>query len=106
MPFSPAETVSDFKTLFALISAVRRGEYAMPWGALIWVVVGIIYVFSPLDALPDFFFPLGIADDGAMLVFVWTRVHHVLSVFRQAQLQQRTIIEAEVVKPTDKKGEN
>jgi uncharacterized membrane protein YkvA (DUF1232 family) len=34
-----------------------------------WWVVGLtlVYVFSPVDLIPDFILPFGIIDDGAIL---------------------------------------
>jgi uncharacterized membrane protein YkvA (DUF1232 family) len=37
-----------------------------------WWIVGLtlVYVFSPIDIIPDFILPFGIIDDGAILVLM------------------------------------
>jgi uncharacterized membrane protein YkvA (DUF1232 family) len=37
-----------------------------------WWVVGLtlVYVFSPIDIIPDFILPFGLIDDGAILVLM------------------------------------
>lgn len=80
--------------------AIVRGRYKMPWGTLLWVIVCGIYLISPADLMPDVLPLLGIADDGAFLVWVLLRVHQELQKFRTWQLTpSKIILEAEVTKP-------
>lgn len=83
-----------------MIFAILRGKYKMPWGTLLWVVVCAIYLMSPADLVPDVLPLLGIADDGAFVVWVLLRIHQELQKFRAQQLpSSKIILEAEVTKP-------
>ena len=99
----PAVILQDVQTFFPMVRAILQGRYKMPWGTFFWIVLCFFYFLSPIDCLPDFLPLLGIADDGAFMVFVLLLLHNDLSRFRQTQNgpQQPTIIEAEVIK--DKK---
>ena len=97
MNFNPLSLLSDLKTLPFMLRAIIKGQYKMPWGTLVWVLVCAVYFLSPIDALPDIIPLLGFADDGAFLIFVLLLVHADLSTFRLQQKKESTILEAEVV---------
>lgn len=80
-----------------MLRAIIKGQYKMPWGTLVWVLVCAVYFLSPIDALPDIIPLLGFADDGAFLIFVLLLVHADLSTFLLQQKKESTILEAEVV---------
>lgn len=65
------EVVEELKAFLRLVRAYIDGDYrAISWESLVLIVAGIIYVVSPLDAIPDFLLPLGLIDDAAVVVFV------------------------------------
>jgi hypothetical protein len=45
-----------------------RGLWGIPHGW--WVVIGVLYLLSPIDAIPDFIPVLGQMDDLGMMVFL------------------------------------
>lgn len=100
---TPSVIVQDIATFIPMVRAIRKGQYKMPWSTLFWAVLCLIYFISPIDFIPDLLPLLGIADDGAFIMFVLLLVHQDLSRFREAQhpQKQEEIIEAEIVK--DKK---
>ncbi|MFD1932865.1 MULTISPECIES: YkvA family protein [Nonomuraea] len=53
-----------------LIGGVMRGEYAgMGKGKLAMMALGLVYIVSPVDIVPDFLVLIGVADDFG--VFLW-----------------------------------
>ena len=87
-----------------MVLAIVSGKYKMPWNTLLWAVLCLIYFVSPLDAVPDWLLPLGIADDGAFIIFVLTLLHKDLTNFRQRQLEpKKVILDAEVIKTDEYK---
>jgi uncharacterized membrane protein YkvA (DUF1232 family) len=53
-----------------MIGAVMRGEYdGMGKGKLALLGLGVVYMLSPIDVIPDFLFIIGVADDFG--VFLW-----------------------------------
>ena len=97
MKTTPLIIWKDVQTLFPMLWAIVRGKYKMPWGTFFWAVLCLIYVISPVDALPDVLPLLGITDDGAFIVLVLTMVHKDLAAYRKKQQETSNIIEAEIV---------
>ena len=106
MNAKPSVIMQDIVTFIPMVRAILKGQYKMPWGTLFWMILCAVYFLSPIDFIPDLLPLLGIADDGAFIVFVLLLLHQDLSRFRalQHQTQGPTIIEAEVVKD-EKEGD-
>jgi uncharacterized membrane protein YkvA (DUF1232 family) len=67
--------IEDGKVLTALVKDWRAGKYRQAlYGTIAAVVFGLIYVFNPLDLLPDVLPFIGALDDatviGALLMLV------------------------------------
>ena len=61
---------ADLQTLLRLLRAYGEGEYREVSGKnLALAGLGLLYLVSPLDVLPDFL-PGGFADDAAVIGFV------------------------------------
>lgn len=97
-----SDWIADIKTIFPMMFAILRGQYKMPWGTLLWIIICVVYLISPTDMVPDILPLLGLADDGAFVIWVLLRVHKDLQNFRTQQINSKIILEAEVSK-TDKK---
>ncbi len=53
-----------------MVGAVMRGQYAgMGRGKLAMLGLGVVYILSPIDVIPDFLALVGVADDFG--VFLW-----------------------------------
>lgn len=53
-----------------MIGAVMRGEYSgMGKSKLAMLALGVVYIISPIDIIPDFLVLVGVADDFG--VFLW-----------------------------------
>ncbi len=100
---NPLVIFKDISTFFAMLKAILRREYKTPWQTLFWAVVCFFYFLAPIDFLPDVLPMLGIADDGAFIIFVLTLLHKDLVAFRQTQQDKENVIEAEVVETFDTK---
>lgn len=46
----------------------------VPWGAKTIAVMGLAYVFSPIDLIPDFFGPIGLLDDLLVAVAALSKI--------------------------------
>ena len=67
--------IEDGKVLTALVKDWRSGKYRQAlYGTIAAVVFGLIYVFNPLDIVPDVLPIIGVVDDatviGALLMLV------------------------------------
>ncbi|WP_433369773.1 YkvA family protein [Streptosporangium sp. CA-115845] len=58
------------RALPRMIGAVMRGQYpGMSKGKLAMMGLGVLYIISPVDVIPDFLVLIGVADDFG--VFLW-----------------------------------
>lgn len=68
-PGSPG-LMTRVRAIPRMIGAVMRGDYAgMGKGRLTLLALGVVYILSPIDVLPEFLMVIGVADDFG--VFLW-----------------------------------
>jgi uncharacterized membrane protein YkvA (DUF1232 family) len=88
-PLTPIKR--DVQTLLRLLRASGEGRYRdLSRKNLLLAGLGLLYLVSPLDVLPDFL-PGGFADDAAVICFVLRKVRGELVTFEaweQAQGSQ------------------
>jgi uncharacterized membrane protein YkvA (DUF1232 family) len=71
----------DLQTLLRLLRAYGEGRYRQLSGKnLVLAALGIVYLVSPLDVLPDFL-PGGFFDDAAVIGFVVKKIRTELVAF-------------------------
>src|SRR5262245_19558436 len=76
-PLTPLK--QDLQTLLRLLRAYGEGSYRDVSGKnLALAGLGLLYLVSPLDVLPDFL-PGGFADDAAVIGFVLRKVRNELA---------------------------
>jgi uncharacterized membrane protein YkvA (DUF1232 family) len=60
----------NIKLLFSVIKDYVNGSYKeIPWLAIAAIVGSLLYIFSPIDLIPDFIPAAGLLDDAAVLGF-------------------------------------
>ncbi|RVX45921.1 uncharacterized protein DUF1232 [Nonomuraea polychroma] len=68
-PGSPG-LMTRVRAIPRMIGAVMRGQYAgMGKSRLALMAMGVVYILSPVDVLPEFLMVIGVADDFG--VFLW-----------------------------------
>jgi len=56
------------KSMYGLVKSYWKGEYReIPWFTIAAIVTALLYVFNPLDVLPDVIPFLGLTDDALIL---------------------------------------
>ncbi len=84
-----AELADQLKLLQALCLAWWRGEYrAIDSRTLMAVVAALVYFVTPLDAMPDWLFGIGLIDDLAVLAWVLRTWQEELNAFQQWRASQ------------------
>jgi uncharacterized membrane protein YkvA (DUF1232 family) len=59
------------KVMFMMIKDYRKGIYKdVPWFTIAAITAALLYVFIPIDLIPDFIPGLGFIDDLTMISFV------------------------------------
>lgn len=62
------EFASDVKLFFCMLKDFFKGKYTnVPVGTIMTIAGTLLYVFLPVDIIPDFLLFIGYLDDGAML---------------------------------------
>ena len=67
--------------LIEMIKAAISGEYPLPAWAIAAIIGAIIYVVSPIDAVPDFIPVAGWLDDGAVVAAAVKDLEEVIKAF-------------------------
>jgi uncharacterized membrane protein YkvA (DUF1232 family) len=80
--------VDDLRTLLRMLRASGEGRYRAVSGKNLGLaVLGLLYLVSPLDVIPDFL-PGGFADDAAVIGFVLRKIRTELSAFEAWERNQ------------------
>jgi uncharacterized membrane protein YkvA (DUF1232 family) len=73
----------NISLLFSLIKNYKAGTYKeIPWTTITAVVGSLIYVFSPIDLIPDFIPFAGLLDDAAVLGFCLAAIKNDLDKYK------------------------
>jgi uncharacterized membrane protein YkvA (DUF1232 family) len=63
-----ARFMNQVKTFFRMIKAYANKEYKeVPVSTIVSIIMTLLYVFSPIDLIPDFLPVVGLLDDAAVL---------------------------------------
>ncbi|GAB3896546.1 YkvA family protein [Spirosoma agri] len=74
-----------------LLKAYASGEYRqLPWKTLIRVIAVLIYFVSPIDILPDFLPIVGLTDDIALMLWLFSGIKDDIDKFRQWEVTGAT----------------
>lgn len=80
------EIKDNMKEAFNYVSDVFSGRYKdYSMTALITLVVGMVYVVSPIDIIPDFIPIVGFTDDITVFLFVLKSVNDELERYRKSK---------------------
>lgn len=85
----------DACDIFSLLSDRLKGRYTTtPWRVVAALAGALLYVLSPLDAIPDFLPAIGYVDDAAVFAFALKFASGDLEKYREWKKNHRTEEEA------------
>lgn len=97
--------VKKIPDIFRMVRMWRKGTYPVKSLDMILPLLGILYVISPIDLLPDFALPvIGIMDDFAVLSITIPKLIKEVDKFLLWEAEQKfdtgdtKIIDAEIIK--------
>lgn len=74
---------TDLPVLLRLLKAWRQGSYrGLSVRTVASIAVSILYILSPVDAIPDFIPGIGLIDDAAILALLLHSLAQDLAAFR------------------------
>ena len=81
--------IEDGQMLISIVKDYRAGVFRkVPFGIIAAIVFTLIYVFNPLDLVPDFLPVIGQIDDAAIVAACLILVEHDLHAYKQWKLAQ------------------
>ncbi|VXB51124.1 conserved hypothetical protein [Chryseobacterium sp. 8AT] len=89
--------------MFRMVNMWRKGNYPVKSMDLILPLVGLLYVISPIDIIPDFIIVAGVLDDLAVLSLAIPKLIREVDKFLLWEAEQKystngaKIIDAEIV---------
>ncbi len=62
------------KMMGQMLRAVLKGEYKMSLLTIVIIILGLAYIISPIDLIPDHYFIIGWIDDIVVLFLMLKRL--------------------------------
>lgn len=95
--------IKKIPDIFRMVKFWRKGMYPMRSIDVILPMLGLLYVISPIDLIPDFIFPVvGVMDDLAILSLAIPKLIREVDKFliweAERRLGETKIIDAEIIK--------
>jgi len=79
-----AKVWSNLGLMFQVLGDWTSGRYtAIPTGAIVGIIAGLLYLIMPVDAIPDFIPGFGYVDDVAVLGWVIDQVSKDLMIYKK-----------------------
>jgi uncharacterized membrane protein YkvA (DUF1232 family) len=79
---------SELRTSLALVRAWLSGGYSgVSTQTIVLLVAGLVYLVTPVDAVPDVLPGIGFVDDLTVLGFVFGQIRRELSAFQEWQAE-------------------
>jgi len=96
--------VKKIPDIFRMVNMWRKGAYPVKSMDLILPLVGLLYVISPIDIIPDFIVVAGVLDDLAVLSLAIPKLIREVDKFLLWEAEQKyssettKIIDADIVR--------
>lgn len=95
----------ETNTSLRLLQAYAEGRYkGIAAENVVLLVAALAYFLAPIDAIPDFFFALGITDDIALLTWTFNKLNDELKRFKVWEAQAQKGDQNSVIDVTDYKS--
>lgn len=84
-----AKYLKYVKVMFSLLKDYIAGEYKdTPWSTIAAIVVALLYVYSPIDLIPDFIPFAGLVDDAFIIYLCLSLVENDLEKYQEWKSRQ------------------
>lgn len=95
--------VKKIPDIFRMVNMWRKGLYPVKSINLILPLIGLLYVLSPIDVIPDFIIVAGVLDDLAVLSLAIPKLMREVDKFLVWEAERKystegKIIDAEIIK--------
>jgi uncharacterized membrane protein YkvA (DUF1232 family) len=79
-----AKFADKIKLFFSIIKDYANGTYKeIPWTTIAAIIGTLLYIFSPIDIIPDFLLPFGLMDDAAVVAVCLKAINNDLEKYKE-----------------------
>ena len=77
-----AGLLEGVKTLYRMLV---DPDYTISWEVKSWILAGLVYFISPIDAIPDVIPVLGYVDDAAVVLWIMHKISDEVARYRRSR---------------------
>ena len=82
----------DIQLMFSLLKDYWSGDYReVSWGTIASIIVALLYIFSPIDLIPDFIPVIGLADDAMVVALCLKLIHEDIEKYKRFKNNQEEL---------------
>jgi uncharacterized membrane protein YkvA (DUF1232 family) len=86
-----AKFAEKIKLFFSIIKDYANGTYKeIPWTTIAAIIGTLLYIFSPIDIIPDFLLPFGLMDDAAFVGVCLKAINNDLEKYKEWKSEHDT----------------
>lgn len=81
----------EIKLMLSMLKDYKSGAYRdVSWGTIASIIAALLYVFSPIDLIPDMIPVIGLIDDAAVVALCLKLIHNDFEKYKKFKENQKS----------------